>query len=40
MTSINKCNENNCQCGQESKPMLVTDAAGREKWWEDAGRPE
>ena len=24
----------------ESKPMLETDAMGREKFWEDLGRPE
>lgn len=23
----------------ESSPMIVTDAMGREKFWEDAGRP-
>jgi len=23
----------------ESSPMMVTDAMGREKFWEDAGRP-
>jgi len=24
----------------ESKPMVETDAMGREKFWEDMGRPE
>lgn len=24
----------------ESKPMVVTDNMGREKFWEDLGRPE
>jgi hypothetical protein len=24
----------------ESKPMLETDAMGKEKFWEDLGRPE
>jgi hypothetical protein len=33
------CNEN-CICGKESEPIKVTDAMGREIWWQDAGRPE
>jgi len=24
----------------ESTPMIVTDAMGREIWWQDAGRPD
>lgn len=31
----------NCQCkNRESSLIPVTDAMGREIWWEDAGRPE
>jgi hypothetical protein len=35
------CKEN-CICNleNESVPMQVTDAMGREIWWQDAGRPE
>lgn len=35
------CN-NNCNClkENESSPMIITDSAGREIWWLDAGRPE
>lgn len=29
---------NNCQ--YESKPITPTDAMGREKFWEDLGRPQ
>lgn len=28
-----------CMCGQESKPMPITDNMGREIFWEDMGRP-
>ena len=40
MTNLSKCNKNECECGKESKPMIITDAMGREVFWEDAGRPE
>ena len=31
----------NCGCSNtESSAIPVTDAMGREKFWEDAGRPE
>jgi hypothetical protein len=33
------CN-GNCICNKDSEPIKVTDAMGREIWWEDAGRPE
>jgi hypothetical protein len=29
-----------CKIKNESEPIRVTDAMGREIWWEDAGRPE
>jgi hypothetical protein len=32
--------EKNCICNKDSEPIKVTDAMGREIWWEDAGRPE
>jgi hypothetical protein len=28
-----------CKIENESKEIIITDAAGREIWWEDAGRP-
>lgn len=28
-----------CSCQRESAPILETDALGREKFWEDIGRP-
>ena len=30
----------NCSCQNESKPIVETDAMGREKFWEDLGRPQ
>ena len=32
--------ETNCICRKESESIQITDAMGREIWWEDAGRPE
>lgn len=32
--------EQNCICNKDSEPIKVTDAMGREIWWQDAGRPE
>lgn len=29
----------NCSCQNESKPIAETDSMGREKFWEDIGRP-
>ena len=28
-----------CSCMRESEPIKETDAMGREKFWEDLGRP-
>lgn len=32
--------EKNCICSKESDLIQITDAMGREIWWQDAGRPE
>lgn len=29
-----------CKIENESAAIPITDAAGREIWWQDAGRPE
>ena len=29
----------NCSCQRESEPIKETDQMGREKFWEDIGRP-
>lgn len=34
----NVCGCENCQC--ESKPIAITDAMGREIFWEDMGRQD
>jgi hypothetical protein len=33
------CGVNNCKCQNESQPIPLTDAMGREIFWEDLGRP-
>lgn len=33
----NMCEDKDCNC--ESKSIAVTDSMGREKFWEDIGRP-
>jgi hypothetical protein len=33
------CEKNPCLCNTESAPIIVTDAMGKEIFWEDAGRP-
>ena len=30
---------NDCKCQYESKPIPITDAMGREVFWEDLGKP-
>lgn len=35
------CKDNcTCRIENESASIIITDAMGREIWWEDAGRPE
>ncbi len=33
------CVSNDCKCQNESQPIPLTDAMGREIFWEDLGRP-
>jgi hypothetical protein len=33
------CENKECKCQYESTPMPITDAMGREVFWEDLGRP-
>jgi hypothetical protein len=40
MTDKDECNSGDCACSRESSPIVITDAMGREVFWEDAGRPE
>ena len=34
------CGNDKSQIQYESEPMIVTDNAGREIFWEDLGRPD
>ena len=34
------CENKECGCNRESSPLIITDQMGRERFWEDAGRPE
>ena len=40
MTEKNQCSPDDCACSRESSGIKITDAMGREVFWEDAGRPE
>jgi hypothetical protein len=35
---LKKCNGIECEC--EMTPIVLTDAMGREIFWEDLGRPD
>lgn len=34
------CDKQDCVCNIESSAIIITDQMGRERFWEDAGRPE